>query len=174
MKASGEPSLEPKHAAEELKLATFAFRVKERTRLDEFMEAVEAHKAKAAEVHSVFAGAGAGVARECVGRGDCQTASGITGAYQPSINTIANCIAAPTRLPCLRWQSKMQEHHDRLAVLTVSCCAHRCRTSRTCLKVERILHGHAAVTVTLCCWTMTLCGKQSASKKRFSTLSVLC
>ena len=52
MKASGEPSVEPKQAAEELKLATFAFRVKERARLDEFMEAVEAHKAKAAEVHS--------------------------------------------------------------------------------------------------------------------------
>lgn len=52
VKASGEPSAEPKQAAEELKLATFAFRVKERARLDEFMEAVEAHKTKAAEVHS--------------------------------------------------------------------------------------------------------------------------
>ena len=42
----GRPAVEPK-------LATFAFRVKERARLDEFIEAVEAHKAggdKAAEV----------------------------------------------------------------------------------------------------------------------------
>lgn len=34
--------------------------------------------------------------------------------------------------------------------------------------------GHADVMVTLCCWMMTSCGKQSACEKRFSTLSVLC
>jgi len=45
-KAGGEEGKEPKSvAADEPKLATFAFRVKERARLDEFIEAVEAHKA---------------------------------------------------------------------------------------------------------------------------------
>lgn len=50
-KQDGEPGAGGAPKADEAQLATFAFRVKERARLDEFRDAVEANKAgsKAAE-----------------------------------------------------------------------------------------------------------------------------